>query len=84
MTLIHLFLIHRYKAASVHYVSPTNDNQKQTEGMKKLGIYSDVNTEIGDIIVAGVNTERIKVLLNPDQLELKKLIFKNLKTKKSK
>lgn len=77
MTLIHLFLIHRYKAASVHYVSPTDDNQKQTEGMKRLGIYSDVHTEIGDIIVAAVNPERIKELLNPDLVELKKLVFKS-------
>ena len=30
MTLIHLFLVHRYKADSVHYVSPTEDNQYQT------------------------------------------------------
>ena len=34
MTLIHLFLIHRYKAVSVHYVSPTEDNQYQTRKMK--------------------------------------------------
>jgi isocitrate lyase len=82
MTLLHLFLIHRYKAVSVHYVSPTDDNQMQTKGMKKLGIYGEVNTEIGDIIVAGVNTEHVRELLNPDQVELKKLIFKNSKGKK--
>ena len=29
MTLIHLFLIHRYQASSVHYVSPTDDNRYQ-------------------------------------------------------
>ncbi len=77
MTLIHLFLIHRYKSLSVHYVSPTDDNLKQAEGMKKLGIYDQVNTEIGDIIVAGVNTNQVKELLNPDQIELKKLISKD-------
>ncbi len=26
MTLVQLFLIHRYRAASVHYVTPTEDN----------------------------------------------------------
>lgn len=76
MTLMHLFLIHRYKAESVHYVSPTEDNEKQTQGMRKLGIYDDVNTEVGDIIVAAVNTEQMKKLMNPDQVELKKLIAK--------
>ncbi len=77
MTLIHLFLIHRYKSVSIHYVSPTDDNQKQTAGMKDLGILDDVKTEIGQIIVAGVNTERVKELLAPDQVELKKLIAKS-------
>ena len=27
MTLMHLFLIHRYKAGAVHYLTPTEDNQ---------------------------------------------------------
>ncbi|MEX1309033.1 MAG: isocitrate lyase/phosphoenolpyruvate mutase family protein, partial [Candidatus Sulfomarinibacteraceae bacterium] len=44
MTIIHLFLIHRYKAESIHYVTPTDDNLAQTRGMAKLGIFSDVNT----------------------------------------
>lgn len=84
MTLMHLFLIHRYKSAAVHYVSPTDDNQKQTKGMKKLGIYDEVNTEVGHIIVAGVNTEHVRKLLNPDQVELTKLITKSSKTKNHK
>jgi isocitrate lyase len=84
MTLIHLFLIHRYKSDSVHYVNPTDDNQKQTKGMKALGIYDEVNTEIGDIIVAGVNTDRVKELLNPDLIELKNLITKRSKAKRPK
>jgi isocitrate lyase len=81
MTLMHLFLLHRYKSDSVHYVNPTEDNEKQTKGMRVLRIYDDVNVEIGDIIVAGVNSERVKDLLNPDQNELKELIFKRPKGK---
>jgi len=77
MTLVHLFLIHRYKCVSVHYVTPTEDNEKQTEKMKQLGIYKEVNTEVGHIIVAGVNSDYIKELLNKDQVELKKLITKS-------
>ena len=76
MTLIHLFLFHRYKSDSVHYVNPTADNEKQANGMKALGIYNDVNTEIGDIIVAGVNSERVKELLSPNHVELEELISK--------
>ncbi|GBD38737.1 Isocitrate lyase 2 [bacterium HR37] len=79
MTLMHLFLIHRYKIFSVHYVTPTEDNEKQARGMKNMGIYSEVNIEIGHIIVADVNSEKVKELLNPDQVELRKLITKSLK-----
>jgi isocitrate lyase len=74
MTLLHVFLIHRYKAFSVHYVSPTEDNTYQTEKMHKLGIYDEVHTEVGHIIVAAVNTKRIKELLNPDRAALTRLI----------
>jgi isocitrate lyase len=77
MTLLQLFLIHRYKSDSVHYVTPTDDNQKQTEGMKKLGIFDAVNTEIGDIIVASVNAGQIQKLLKSDNIELKRLISKS-------
>jgi len=76
MTLIHLFLIHRYKSVSLHYVSPTEDNEHQTAGMKALGILDDVRSEIGHIIVAGVNTDHVNELLNPDRVELTKLIRK--------
>ena len=40
MTLIQLFLIHRYKAGSVHYLTPTDDNQSRRERMKQLGIFA--------------------------------------------
>jgi isocitrate lyase len=76
MTLLQLFLIHRYAAVATHYLSPTDDNQKQAEGMKSLTIYEQVNTEIGDIIVATVNTDHIKDLLNPINEALMKLISK--------
>jgi isocitrate lyase len=76
MTLIHLFLVHRYKAASVHYVTPTDDNQYQAVKMKAHGIFSEVNTEVGQIIVADVNQARIAELLEPDRVKLWKLIRK--------
>ena len=74
MTLIHLFLLHRYKIVSVHYVSPTEDNHKQTEGMKAMGIFDEVNDEVGQIIVADVNTTRVQELVAADGEELQKLI----------
>ena len=74
MTLIHLFLIHRYKASSVHYVSPTDDNRYQAQKMKTHGLYGDVHDEVGDIIVAEVNPENVKALLAPDHALLDDLI----------
>jgi len=76
MTLLQLFLIQRYKIDSVHYVTPTDDNQLQTEGMEKMGIFSNVQTEIGDIIVAEVDQENVKTSLDSDSVVLEKWIKK--------
>jgi isocitrate lyase len=77
MTLLHLFLIHRYKIVAVHYLTPTADNQKQTAGMKALGVFDDVRDEVGQIIVASVNTNHVRKLVDADQVELRKLITKS-------
>jgi isocitrate lyase len=74
MTLNHLFLIHRYKIWSVHYVSPTDDNRYQAQKMKTHGLFSDVHDEVGDVIVADVSPEGVKALLAPDQDRLTALI----------
>jgi isocitrate lyase len=76
MTLIHLWLVHRFKADAVYYVTPTEDNIYQTEKMKSHGIFSDVHQEVGEIIVAEVNHPRIEELLAPDREALKRLIRK--------
>ncbi len=74
MTLAQLFLIHRYKADSVHYLTPSDDNHKQTEKMKERGLFSSVNDEVGQIIVADVNKDRVKALLEADKKALTELI----------
>jgi isocitrate lyase len=76
MTLVHLFLVHRFKADSVHYVTPTDDNQYQVAKMQSHGIFREVNTEVGQIIVANVDHHRVSALLAPDQGVLKALIRK--------
>src|SRR6185369_1745962 len=76
MTLIHLYLVHRYGAESVHFVTPTDDNQYQAAKMKEQGIFRDVTTEVGLIIVANVNAPRIAELLASDRVALAKLIKK--------
>jgi isocitrate lyase len=76
MTLIHLFLVHRYKIDSVHYVTPTEDNQYQAAKMKEQGLFSEVKTDVGQIIVADVNHDRMAELLAADRMKLGKLIRK--------
>ena len=76
MTLIHLWLIHRFKAEAVYYVTPTEDNIYQTEKMKSHGIFRDVNKDVGEVIVADVNHPRIEELLAPDHGALMRLIRK--------
>ena len=76
ITLIHLWLIHRYKADSVHYVSPTEENRYQTAKMKSHGLFATVNTEVGQIIVADVDHARVEALLAADRVALGRLIRK--------
>ncbi len=76
MSLVHLWLVHRYKSDAVHYVTPSEDNQYQTAKMKSHGLFSSVNTEVGQIIVADVNHPRVEELLAPDRVALWKLIRK--------
>jgi isocitrate lyase len=76
MTLIHLWLIHRFKTDAVYYVTPTEDNIYQTEKMKSHGIFRDVHKDVGEIIVADVNHPRIEELLAPDHEALMRLIRK--------
>jgi isocitrate lyase len=74
MTLLQLFLVHRYRIDSVHYLTPTEDNHRQTEAMKARGMFSAVNDEVGEIIVADVNKECVAQLLEPDRKALRALI----------
>ncbi len=76
MTLAQLFLVHRYKAVSAHYVAPTDDNQHQTQKMRRLGIFADVKVDVGRIIVADVNRARVAELVRPDGDALGKLVRK--------
>jgi isocitrate lyase len=76
MTLTHLWLIHRYRTDTVHYVSPTEDNRYQALKMKTHGLYREVHEEIGDIIVANVSPERVRELLQADRAALGRLIRK--------
>jgi isocitrate lyase len=83
MSLVHLFMIHRYDAVAVHYVSPTEDNRYQTQKMKTHGLFAEVHDEIGEIIVATIDIARIGSLLDEDSVAIKALITKADKHAKS-
>ena len=74
MTLAQLFLMQRYKADSIHYLTPTDDNHKQAESMQKRGIFSAVNDEVGQIIVAEIDKARVAELAETDRKALTALI----------
>ncbi|MFO0548497.1 MAG: isocitrate lyase ICL2 [Polyangiaceae bacterium] len=74
MTLAQLYLIHRYRIESVHYLTPTDDNKHQTEAMRARGIYSAVNNEVGEIIVADIDKDRVRELVASDHASLAALI----------
>jgi isocitrate lyase len=74
MTLAQLFLVHRYRADSIHYLTPTPDNEAQADRMRTLGIFASVTTEIGQIIVAEVDRARVAGLIDPDREALRELI----------
>ena len=76
MTLVHLFLVHRFKADAVHYVTPSDDNQYQAAKMRSHGIFREVYTDVGQIIVADVDPRRISELLALDREALRRLIRK--------
>ncbi len=76
MTLLHLFLIHRYRAAAVHYLTPTDDNHRQAERMRELGIFETVSDEVGDIVVAEVNEAFVRELVGAESPAFERLIAK--------
>jgi isocitrate lyase len=76
MTLLQLFLIHRYKGDVIQYMTPTDDNRHQTNGMKRYGIFADVIEEIGDIIVAHINKEMVVEMTSHDSQGVYQLMDK--------
>ncbi|WP_420640350.1 isocitrate lyase ICL2 [Candidatus Poriferisocius sp.] len=67
MALMHLYLIRRYNAVSVQYLTPTEDNYRQTAGMKELGFFASVSDEVGEIIVADVDEALVSKLMNDEE-----------------
>lgn len=67
MTLVHIFLFNRFKVNSVHYLTPTESNEKQCEGMKRMKIFTKYNMEVGQMIVADVEIPEVKSYIEDDK-----------------
>lgn len=76
MALAQLFLIHRYKATAIHYLTPTDDNAAQVESMKKIGLFEESNRETGLIIIAQVSAAKVAELVAEDGTALRALVAK--------
>jgi len=58
MTLMHFFLLHRYKTELVHYVTPTNDNRLSVQRMIQNGVFRASRTDDPHIIAMEVDNAR--------------------------
>ncbi|MGI9538582.1 MAG: isocitrate lyase ICL2 [Miltoncostaeaceae bacterium] len=74
MTLLHLFLVYRYKADSIHYVTPTEDNRRQAKSMQNRGLFEVVNDDAEEIIVADVDQAFVETTVGGDGSGVRSLI----------
>lgn len=73
MTLMHFFLLHRYKTDLVHYVTPTDDNRISVRRMIQNGVFRGARTDDPNIIALEVDTARSQKIFASDE-SLKKFI----------
>jgi isocitrate lyase len=73
MTLMHFYLLHRYKTDLVHYVTPTDDNRLSVRRMIQNGVFRGARTDDPNIIAIEVDTARAQRIFANDE-SLKKFI----------
>ena len=83
MTLMHFFLLHRYKTDIVHYVTPTDDNRLSVQHMTQHGIFRASRTDDPNIIAIEVDTDRAKEIFSSDD-SVKRFIAQPVTVAKSK
>jgi isocitrate lyase len=70
MSLIHFFLLHRYKTDLVHYLTPTQDNRLSVQRMILNGVFRWARTDDPNIIAIEVETARAqKIFANDDSIK---------------
>jgi len=77
MSLIHFFLLHRYKTDLVHYVAPSGDNRLSVQRMIHNGVFRSARTDDPNIIAIGVDTARAQKIFANDET-IKRFIARQL------
>ena len=67
MTLMHFFLLHRYKTDVVHYLTPTNDNRLSVQRMIQNGTFRWARTDDPNVIAIEVDTPRAQKIFANDE-----------------
>jgi isocitrate lyase len=75
MTLMHFFLLHRYKIDLVYYVAPTHDNRMSVQRMMNNGVFRQARTDDPNIIAIGVDIARAQRIFANDET-IKRFIAK--------
>lgn len=79
MTIMHFFLLHRYKTDMVHYVTPTNDNRLSVHRMIQNGVFKEARTDDPNIIAIEVHTARAQKIFANDE-SIKRFIARPYRT----
>ncbi len=70
MSLMHFFILHRYKTDLVHYVTPSGDNRLSVQRMIHNGVFRSARTDDPNIIAIEVDTARAqKIFANDDSIQ---------------
>jgi isocitrate lyase len=77
MSLMHFFLLHRYKADLVHYLTPNHDNRLSVQRMILNGVFRWARTDDPNIIAIEVETGRAQKIFANDE-SIKRFISKPL------
>jgi isocitrate lyase len=77
MTLMHFFLLHRYKTDLVHYVNPSADNRLSVRRMIHNRVFKAARTDDPHIIAIEVDTQRAQKIFASDE-SIKRFIARPL------
>jgi isocitrate lyase len=67
MSLMHFFLLHRYKTDLVHYLTPTDDNRLSVRRMIHNGVFREARTDDPNVIAIEVDTARAQKIFANDE-----------------